>query len=101
MAKSPTNSGSQNNQDPTLFVKGIDCSTFFNALDACLTCPDFHVCNLSIRAQSERFGTKIFSETVNKIDLSRRPFKVWTSKKAVEADTVIIATGDRLMHDHH
>ncbi|CAL8461888.1 g1419 [Coccomyxa elongata] len=45
------------------------------------------------RAQSERFGTKIFSETVDKIDLSRRPFKVWTSKKAVEADTVIISTG--------
>ena len=45
------------------------------------------------RAQSERFGTRIYSETVTKVDLSRRPFKVWTDEKAVEAETVIIATG--------
>lgn len=45
------------------------------------------------RAQSERFGTRIFSETVTKVDLSRRPFKVWTDERAVEAETVIIATG--------
>ena len=47
------------------------------------------------RAQSERFGTRIFSETVTKVDLLRRPFKVWTDEKAVEAETVIIATGRR------
>jgi thioredoxin reductase (NADPH) len=45
------------------------------------------------RAQSARFGTKIFSETVTKVDLSRRPFKVTTDEKEVEADTLIIATG--------
>ena len=45
------------------------------------------------RAQSERFGTKIFSETVNKIDLSSRPFKLETDEKEIVADTVIIATG--------
>ena len=45
------------------------------------------------RAQSERFGTKIFSETVNKVDFSQRPFKVMTDEKDVYADTVIIATG--------
>ena len=45
------------------------------------------------RAQSERFGTRIFSETVNKVDLSRRPFMIWTDEKAVEAETVILATG--------
>ena len=33
------------------------------------------------RAQSERFGTKIFSETVTKVDLAVRPFKVYTSEK--------------------
>ena len=32
-------------------------------------------------AQSERFGTKIFSETVTSVDLSKRPFKVVTSEK--------------------
>ena len=45
------------------------------------------------RAQSARFGTKIFSETVTKVDLSRRPFKVSTDEQEVEADTLIIATG--------
>lgn len=45
------------------------------------------------RAQSARFGTEIFSETVTKVDLSSRPFKVWTDDKEVTADTVIVATG--------
>lgn len=45
------------------------------------------------RAQSERFGTKIFSETVTKVDFSKRPFKVSTDEKDVYAETVIIATG--------
>jgi thioredoxin reductase (NADPH) len=45
------------------------------------------------RAQSERFGTKIFSETVTKVDFSKRPFKISTDEKDVYAETVIIATG--------
>lgn len=45
------------------------------------------------RQQSERFGTKIFSETVTKLDLSERPFKIFTDEKEVEAQAVIIATG--------
>ena len=45
------------------------------------------------RAQSVRFGTRIFSETVETIDMSQRPFKVKTESHLVEADTVIIATG--------
>lgn len=45
------------------------------------------------RAQSERFGTRIFSETVEDVDLSERPFKVRTDDHQVEADTLIIATG--------
>jgi thioredoxin reductase len=32
-------------------------------------------------AQSERCGTKIFSETVTSVDLAVRPFKVVTSEK--------------------
>ena len=47
----------------------------------------------NFRAQSERFGTKIFSETVEDVDLSQRPFKVRTDTHQVEADTLIIATG--------
>ncbi|KXZ53814.1 hypothetical protein GPECTOR_6g732 [Gonium pectorale] len=45
------------------------------------------------RDQSARFGTKIFSETVESVDLSKRPFTVRTAEKEVKAETVIIATG--------
>jgi thioredoxin reductase (NADPH) len=45
------------------------------------------------RTQSERFGTRIFTETVTKIDLSRRPFLVSTDERAMRAETLIIATG--------
>ncbi|KAJ1324589.1 thioredoxin reductase (NADPH) [Microdochium nivale] len=50
----------------------------------------------AMRAQSERFGTTIVSETVAKLDLSARPFKYnleWTPEETHTADTVIIATG--------
>lgn len=46
-----------------------------------------------MRDQSKRFGTRIYSETVGRVDLSSRPFKVYTDEKEVHADTVIIATG--------
>jgi thioredoxin reductase (NADPH) len=50
-----------------------------------------------MREQSERFGTKIISETVSKLDLSRRPFKYWLEgkedKEANTADAIILATG--------
>ncbi|KAG2429742.1 hypothetical protein HXX76_010526 [Chlamydomonas incerta] len=45
------------------------------------------------REQSERFGTRIYSETVDSIDTSRRPFTVRTADKEVTADSLIIATG--------
>ena len=31
-----------------------------------------------MRAQSEKFGTEIITETISKVDLSSRPFKIWT-----------------------
>lgn len=46
-----------------------------------------------MRKQSAQFGTTIFTETVNKVDLSRRPFSVWTDSRQITADTLIIATG--------
>lgn len=45
------------------------------------------------KEQSVRFGTKVFSETVTNVDLSGRPFKLYTDSKEVLAETVIIATG--------
>lgn len=45
------------------------------------------------RAQSHRFGVKIHTETVTKVDLSSRPFKYWTDEQSGEAETIILATG--------
>ncbi|ONH97392.1 hypothetical protein PRUPE_7G187600 [Prunus persica] len=45
------------------------------------------------RNQSLRFGTEIFTETVNKVDFSSTPFKVFTDSKTVLADSVVVATG--------
>jgi thioredoxin reductase (NADPH) len=54
----------------------------------------------NMRAQSERFGTEIITETISRLDLSQRPFKMWTEwsdgpndAPARTADAVIIATG--------
>lgn len=52
-----------------------------------------------MRAQSERFGTKIITETISRVDLSQRPFRFWTeysdspSDDPHTADALIIATG--------
>ncbi|KAI9843406.1 MAG: thioredoxin-disulfide reductase [Sclerophora amabilis] len=51
----------------------------------------------AMRAQSERFGTQIISETIAKVDLSERPFKYWPEYAEKDppntADALIIATG--------
>jgi thioredoxin reductase (NADPH) len=49
-----------------------------------------------MRAQSERFGTTIVSETVDRLDLSSRPFRFaleWSPDEEHTADAVILATG--------
>jgi thioredoxin reductase (NADPH) len=49
-----------------------------------------------MRAQSERFGTEIVTDTVTTLDLSSRPFKYTTEFNPEEthtADAVIVATG--------
>ncbi|HEY5949628.1 MAG TPA: thioredoxin-disulfide reductase [Kofleriaceae bacterium] len=51
------------------------------------------------RAQSARFGTRIFTETVNKLDLSARPFKYETDEQKGEARSLIIATGATAKRD--
>ncbi len=45
------------------------------------------------RAQSARFGTTIHTETVTRVDLSKRPFRYWTDEREGEAETLIISTG--------
>ena len=45
------------------------------------------------RQQSLRFGARIVTETVEKVDLSRRPFRVTASSGETLAETLIVATG--------
>lgn len=46
-----------------------------------------------MRAQSVRFGTRIYTETVEAVDVSARPFKVTSDSREMRAATVIVATG--------
>ncbi len=46
-----------------------------------------------MRKQAERFGTRIVSSDVTKVDLSERPFKVWVGDELHESETLIISTG--------
>lgn len=49
------------------------------------------------RAQSIRFGTKVITETISKVDLSARPFRYWREgqegSEPETSDTIILATG--------
>ena len=46
-----------------------------------------------MREQSKEHGARIKTETVDSVDLSRRPFTAKTSSGEYESDTLIIATG--------
>jgi thioredoxin reductase (NADPH) len=45
------------------------------------------------RKQAERFGAEVVSSDVTKVDLSERPFKVWSGEDLHLARAVIISTG--------
>lgn len=50
----------------------------------------------AFRKQSEKYGAQIITDTVSRLDLSKRPFKYWCeSDESVchTADVVILATG--------
>lgn len=40
-----------------------------------------------------RYGAKIITETVSRLDLSGHPFKLYSDTREVTADAVIVATG--------
>lgn len=46
-----------------------------------------------MRKQATRFGTRIVSRNVSKVDFSSRPFKVWIGDKLHLGKTIIISTG--------
>jgi thioredoxin reductase (NADPH) len=43
--------------------------------------------------QAERWGSELYTEDVDSIDLSKRPFTITSSERTVKAHSVIIATG--------
>lgn len=51
------------------------------------------------KEQSTRFGTEVITETIHRVDLSSRPFKLWTEdeqsneKPSLLAESVVLATG--------
>jgi len=45
------------------------------------------------RKQAERFGTRLISSDVTRVDFSAQPFKVWVGEDLHEAESVIISTG--------
>lgn len=45
------------------------------------------------RKQAERFGTKIISANVDKVDFSKRPFVLWSEGKEYTGKTIVVATG--------
>ena len=47
----------------------------------------------AMRKQAQHFGTEVVNGYVNKVDFSKRPFKVWYGDQEVETGTVIISTG--------
>lgn len=47
----------------------------------------------NMRAQSVKHGTRIKTETIERVDLSKRPFMVATATDEYYAETLIIATG--------
>jgi thioredoxin reductase (NADPH) len=45
------------------------------------------------RKQAERFGTRLVTADVTRVDFSSRPFKVWVDADEYEGDSIIISTG--------
>ena len=45
------------------------------------------------RKQAERFGTEFVSGDVDRVDFSRRPYRLWVGDRELTAKTIIISTG--------
>ena len=49
------------------------------------------------KKQSERFGTRVESKDITRVDFSSQPLKVWAEEEEYQANTVIICTGAQAM----
>lgn len=47
----------------------------------------------NMREQAVRFGAEIITEVVTKIDVSKKPYKVFVGETVYETETIIISTG--------
>jgi thioredoxin reductase (NADPH) len=47
----------------------------------------------AMRAQAERFGSRLIDVDIDRVDLSERPFRIWARGTEYRADAVIVATG--------
>jgi thioredoxin reductase (NADPH) len=47
----------------------------------------------AMRAQAERFGSRIIDVDIDRVDLSERPFRIWARGTEYRAQAVIVATG--------
>ena len=47
----------------------------------------------NFRKQTERFGTRLMTSDITRVDFSHRPFKVWEGTVEYEANAIIVATG--------
>ncbi|MCW7497807.1 thioredoxin-disulfide reductase [Leptospira levettii] len=45
------------------------------------------------REQSAKYGTTIHTQTITKVDFSKRPFTIWSDDEEIKAESIIIATG--------
>ena len=45
------------------------------------------------RKQAERFGTRLVTSDVTRVDFSQRPFRVWVDEDEYQAESIIISTG--------
>lgn len=46
-----------------------------------------------MRAQAERFGTRFIRYEAKQVELSNRPFRIWSSDDEIRCETLIIASG--------
>jgi thioredoxin reductase (NADPH) len=46
-----------------------------------------------LRQHAERFDTNLVSDHINKVDLSKRPFRLWGDQQEYTCDALVIATG--------
>ena len=47
----------------------------------------------AMRAQAERFGSRMVDVDIDRVDLSERPFRIWARGTEYRAQAVIVATG--------